>query len=47
VFAVPDERRAAVIRQVVAGGPEEAHALFHVTAHGELVSGLRSCAGLS
>jgi hypothetical protein len=47
VFVVPDEQRAAIIRQVIAGGPAEAQELFHVVTHVGLVAGLRSCAGLS
>jgi hypothetical protein len=47
MFVVPDEQRAAVIRQVIAGGPEDAQALFHVVTHTGLATGLRVCAGLS
>jgi hypothetical protein len=47
VFVVPDEQRAAVIRQVIAGGPADAQELFHAATHEGLVSSLRRCAGLS
>lgn len=47
LFVVPDEQRARVIRQVIAGGPDDAQALFQVSTHAGLMAGLRECAGLS